>query len=98
MQTNDQNHEKTTACLCPACTAVPAKTYTLGYMEECLARWFVNANPQQRQRFLEALHRQPGGGTRLKHLEAVAQELGLCLDAFRVVSASSNRKSSEPAS
>lgn len=46
-------------------------------MQECLVRWYVNATPQQRDKYLAALHKQKGWQTRMADLKVVAKRLEL---------------------
>ena len=82
--TNDEKvlHRARHACQCASCRLDPGKTYTPEFMQECMARWFVNASAAQRNEYLSVLRKQPGGDTRLQSLRAVAQRLGLSVDCF----------------
>lgn len=75
-------NDKNTACQCPMCVPQPARTYTPEYMQECLARWYVNATPQQREEYLAALCKQKGWQARIADLKAVAIRLELPTTAF----------------
>ena len=46
-------------------------------MQECLARWYVNATPKQRKEYLEAFSKQKGWQTRMADLKVVAKRLEL---------------------
>ena len=69
--------DKIVACQCPSCVPQPACTYTPEYMQECLARWYVNATAAQREEYLGALRRQHGWQGRMDQLNAIAERLGL---------------------
>ena len=80
-----QNHvlpQISTACQCPSCAPIPARTYTPEYMQECLARWYVNATITQREVYLSVLRKQQKSKERLAELKAVAVQLGLPTDGF----------------
>ena len=78
MKTHDHvPNEKNTACQCPSCVPQPARTYTPEYMQECLARWYVNATPKLREEYLAALCKQKGWQARIADLKVVAKRLEL---------------------
>ena len=78
MKTHDPvPKDKSTACQCPSCVPQPARTYTPEYMQECLARWYVNATPQLREEYLAALCKQKGWQARIADLKEVAKRLEL---------------------
>ncbi len=83
MKTHDHvPNDKNTACQCPSCVPQPARTYTQEYMQECLARWYVNATLKQRDEYLEALRKQKGWRGRIADLKAVAKRLELPTNDF----------------
>ena len=51
-------------------------------MQECLARWYVNATTTQREDYLAGLRKQQKSIERLAELKAVAVRLGLSTDKF----------------
>jgi hypothetical protein len=51
-------------------------------MKECLARWFVNATPLQREKYLEVLRKQKEWQAYMTDLQAVAKRLELPTQDF----------------
>jgi hypothetical protein len=78
MTTDSPTQEpKNTDCQCPACVPSPGRTYTPEYMQECLARWYVNATAEQREKYLAALYKQKGWQVGIANLKAIAERLEL---------------------
>lgn len=82
MNSDAPSHPQTTACQCPSCVSHPARTYTVEYMQECLARWYVNSTAEQREKYLEVLSQQRGWRQRIAKLKVVADYLGLPTNDF----------------